>query len=111
MPHVASWFRGIHLTIDLDFKTPLSSDNMFERLNRAYDNERLVEVQNEPPRVRAVAGRPVVTIGGAVAQPERRRGVVVATIDNLAKGAAVQAVQNMNLALRLDEFLALPLED
>ena len=38
-----------------------------------------------------------------------RRLVVVATEDNLLKGAATQALQNLNLAFGFDEFEAIPL--
>ena len=106
-PHVASWFRGIHLTVDLSFTKVLSTDSMVAHLENAYRNEALVEVTREIPRVRDIVGRPGVVVGGAVAHPDEPRGVVVATIDNLAKGAATQAVQNMNLALGLDEYCAL----
>ena len=37
-----------------------------------------------------------------------RRAVVVATLDNLLKGAATQALQNLNLALGLDETTGIP---
>ncbi|MGE8248807.1 MAG: N-acetyl-gamma-glutamyl-phosphate reductase, partial [Stenotrophomonas bentonitica] len=37
-----------------------------------------------------------------------KRVVVVATLDNLLKGAATQAMQNLNLALGLDELASIP---
>ena len=39
-----------------------------------------------------------------------KRLVVVATEDNLLKGAATQALQNLNLAFGFDEFAGIPLE-
>ena len=43
-------------------------------------------------------------IGGFALAPGGKRVVVVATLDNLLKGAATQAMQNLNLALGFDEF-------
>ena len=51
-----------------------------------------------------------VELGGFTLSEDRRRLVVVATEDNLLKGAATQALQNLNLAFGLDEFTAIPLE-
>ena len=47
-------------------------------------------------------------IGGITQAADRRRLVVVATLDNLLKGAATQALQNLNLALGLPEHLGIP---
>lgn len=46
---------------------------------------------------------PRVTIGGFTVDPNSGRIVMVSVIDNLLKGAASQALQNLNLALGLDE--------
>ena len=46
-------------------------------------------------------------IGFVVDERDPRRVALVATLDNLAKGAASQALQNLNLALGLDEFTGL----
>ncbi len=40
--------------------------------------------------------------------PGNKRVVIVATLDNLLKGAATQALQNLNRALGLDELTAIP---
>jgi N-acetyl-gamma-glutamyl-phosphate reductase len=44
----------------------------------------------------------------AVADPRTGTGIVVGAVDNLVKGAAGQAIQNLNLALGLDEAEGLP---
>jgi N-acetyl-gamma-glutamylphosphate reductase len=49
-------------------------------------------------------GRIGVLIGGLDTSVDGRNAVVVAALDNLLKGAAVQAIQNVNLALGLAEF-------
>lgn len=107
MPHVATWFRGIHLTLDFEFSRPLSAREMNERLQAFGEQEALIRVSDEAPRVRDVVGTPFVSIGGATADEDASRGVVVATIDNLAKGAAVQALQNLNVARGFEEDCAL----
>jgi N-acetyl-gamma-glutamyl-phosphate reductase len=67
-----------------------------------------VEVVDEAPWVSRIAGRHGVQVGGFTMAPGNRRVVVVATIDNLLKGAATQALQNLNIALGLPELTAIP---
>ena len=64
----------------------------------------LVRIVDEAPWVSAIAGRHHVEIGGFTLSADGRRLVVVATEDNLLKGAATQALQNLNLAFGLPEF-------
>jgi len=49
-----------------------------------------------------------VEIGGFAVAPGGKRVVVVATLDNLLKGAATQAMQNLNFALGFDELMGIP---
>ena len=58
----------------------------------------------EPHRRRASCGTRRLHLSG-----DGKRLVVVATEDNLLKGAATQALQNLNMAFGLDEFLGIPL--
>lgn len=107
MPHVAPFFRGITLTIDLALTEPLSADEARRLCAERYAEEPLVKVQGETPLVAHAAGRHHATLGGFSADGSRL--VVVATLDNLLKGAATQAIQNLNLALGFDEWTGLPL--
>ncbi len=104
MPHVAAFFRGISLTIafELDYVTSTAE---LESLFRAeYVNESRIHVSSEIPQVRAVQGTPDVHIGGfTVDARDPTRGSLVVVLDNLLKGAASQALQNLNLALGLYE--------
>ena len=70
----------------------------------AYGKEPLVRIVDEIPTVRDATNLPHVTIGGFAASPTSRHGVVVVTLDNLLKGAASQAVQNLNLAFGFPEL-------
>lgn len=106
VPHVASFFRGISLTIALPLARPETSASLLARYREAYAGEPLVRVTSEIPEVQAAAGRHEVTIGGFAV--EGAHAVLVVTLDNLLKGAATQALQNLNLALGLPERLGVP---
>lgn len=103
MPHVAPHFRGLTITANAHLSTAMSRDEVIERFRARYADEPLVEVLDAPPRVRDVAGTHGVQVGGFAMSADGRRVVVVATLDNLLKGAATQALQNLNLAFGFDE--------
>lgn len=108
MPHVAAWFRGISLTVAVTLEAPVDEGELAGLFGEAYAGERLIEVVPEPPEVRSFAGRPSVGIGGfSVDRDDPRCAVWVACLDNLLKGAATQAMQNLNLAFGLDEYLGI----
>ncbi len=75
----------------------------------ATEDEPLLRVADEAPWVSAIAGRHGVEVGGFTLSDDGRRLVVVATLDNLLKGAATQALQNLNLAFGYAEFEGIPL--
>lgn len=108
-PHVASFFRGIHLTVAMQFLDAIEAEVLQARLDAFAESEPLVRVTREPPEVKDIAGRHHVEIGGLAVVSDERRAVVCATIDNLLKGAATQAIENVNLALGFDELLGIPL--
>jgi len=104
MPHVAPFFRGITLTVSLTLREPLTIETARARYREAWATEPLVRVQDEAPLVRDAVGHHEVHIGGLSVGDDGRRVVVVATLDNLLKGAATQALQNLNLACGLPEL-------
>jgi N-acetyl-gamma-glutamyl-phosphate reductase len=65
-------------------------------------------VTESPPWVSAIANRHHAEVGGFALSADGRRGVAVCTLDNLLKGAATQALQNVNLALGLPETTGIP---
>ena len=67
-----------------------------------------LRVRDAAPWVSAIAGAHHVEVGGFTVSEDGRRAVVVATLDNLLKGAATQALQNLNLAFGFDEFAGIP---
>jgi N-acetyl-gamma-glutamyl-phosphate reductase len=107
-PHVAPFFRGITLTISLPLSAPVSRAELLARYRAAYDGEPLVEVSEGVPLVRDAACGHGVAIGGFALDEAGRRAVVVVTLDNLLKGAATQALQNLNLAFGEDELRGVP---
>lgn len=109
MPHVAPHFRGITMTVNLHLKMKMSAEEVLASYRGMYADEPLVTLVDDAPWVSRIAGRHGAEIGGISLSSDRRRLVVVATIDNLLKGAATQAMQNLNLALELPELLGIPL--
>lgn len=108
MPHVAPHFRGITLTANLHLAQAFGLDEVRERYRRHYAAEPLVRVSDEAPWVSRIANRHDAEVGGFTLSADGRRLVVVGTIDNLLKGAATQALQNLNLAFGLPETMGIP---
>ena len=109
MPHVAPHFRGLTVTANLHLREPLTAGLARARYLDRYADEPLVDVVDEAPWVSRIAGRHGVQVGGFALSDDGRRLVAVATLDNLLKGAATQALQNLNLAFGFDEFAGIPL--
>ncbi|UHQ18500.1 N-acetyl-gamma-glutamyl-phosphate reductase [Lysobacter sp. KIS68-7] len=109
MPHVAPHFRGLTITANLHLSTAFNREGVLERYRAAYAGEPLVRVLDEAPWVSRIASAQHVELGGFTLSEDGHRLVVVATEDNLLKGAATQALQNLNLAFGFDEFAGIPL--
>ena len=109
MPHVAAHFRCITMTVNLHLSEAATRESVLVRYRDAYAHEPLVRVLDDAPWVSRIAGRHHVEIGGFALSEDGRRLVVVATEDNLLKGAATQALQNLNIAFGLDEWAGIPL--
>ncbi|KAI1127669.1 hypothetical protein F5Y10DRAFT_191292 [Nemania abortiva] len=104
IPHVASWFRGILLTVSIPLSKAMSSRDVRQLYQDRYAGEELVKVVGDAPLVRSIANQHHVDIGGFAMDSTGTRVVVCATIDNLSKGASTQCLQNMNLALGYAEY-------
>lgn len=101
VPHLTPLIRGIHATLYARLSRDIDVQALFER---RYAAEPFVDVlpAGSHPETRAVRGANVCRI--AVHRPQGGDTVVVlSVIDNLVKGAAGQAVQNMNLLFGLPE--------
>ncbi|MEO8802505.1 MAG: N-acetyl-gamma-glutamyl-phosphate reductase [Rudaea sp.] len=104
MPHVAPHFRGITMTVNLWLDRTLTGDAIKRIYRDFYADEALVHIVDEAPWVSHIAGRHYAEIGGFAVARGGKRVVVVATLDNLLKGAATQALQNLNLAFGFSEL-------
>ncbi|NIP17698.1 MAG: N-acetyl-gamma-glutamyl-phosphate reductase, partial [Xanthomonadales bacterium] len=112
MPHVASFFRGISLTVSARVDHEATEAKLARVYASCFGGEARIRVMDRIPEVREARATPDVLIGGfAVDRREPSRFTVVAALDNLAKGAATQAMQNLNLALGLDEYLGIVSND
>ena len=107
MPHVAPHFRGITMTVNLWLDQPTTVENIRALYRSRYAGEPLIRILDEAPWVSRIAGHHHVEIGGFTVAPGGKRVVVVATLDNLLKGAATQAMQNLNIAFGFDEFTSI----
>ena len=107
-PHVAPFFRGISLTVSVNLSMEMSADELVEMFNETYRHAPLVDISADIPEIRQVAGQPGLKIGGFAVDPRQPyRVTFVAVLDNLLKGAASQAIQNVNLSLGFDELIGL----
>jgi N-acetyl-gamma-glutamyl-phosphate reductase len=102
VPHLTPMIRGIHATLYGQITGNISDvQKLYEQ---RYQNELFVDVlpQGEHPDTRNVRGSNLCQL--AIHQPQGSDTLVVlSVIDNLVKGAAGQAVQNMNLMCGFNE--------
>ncbi|MDQ7018041.1 MAG: N-acetyl-gamma-glutamyl-phosphate reductase [Robiginitomaculum sp.] len=103
MPHVAAFFRGLSVTVNLCFETPVTAEEVRMLYAQAYADEAFITVTNEAPQVRDIANTFGARLGGFVLGDDGRRAVMVCVLDNLLKGAASQAIQNLNLSFGFAE--------
>ena len=104
-PHLLPMIRGIHATLYAKLTKAVDLQKLFEE---RYSNEAFVDVlpKGSHPETRSVRGSNQCRI--AVHQPQGGNTVVIlSVIDNLVKGAAGQAIQNMNIMFGLSEGLGL----
>jgi len=104
IPHVAPWFQGISHTINVPLAKKMTSRDIRNLYQERYAGEGLIDVQGEPPLVRDISGTNGICIGGFAVHSSGERAVICSTIDNLLKGASVQCLQNLNLALGYGEY-------
>ena len=96
--HLLPIARGILATCYATLRAPLSTDDALRVLAKRYENEPFVRLHESGsmPQIKHVVGSNFCDIG-AIVDARTGRLVVVSAIDNLVKGAAGQALQNMNL--------------
>jgi N-acetyl-gamma-glutamyl-phosphate reductase len=101
-PHLAPMNRGILSTCYANLKKDLTTEEIYKVYNEFYKDEYFVKVTESIPETRWVKGSNFCHLGLRV-DSRTNRVIVVSAIDNLIKGAAGQAIQNMNLMFNVDE--------
>ena len=109
-PHLVPMNRGILATEYAKLTKEVSWEDVKAVYDRYYGNEKFVRVlgQDEYPETKWVEGSNYVDIGFKI-DPRTNRIIMMGAIDNLVKGAAGQAVQNMNLMFGREESEGLDL--
>jgi N-acetyl-gamma-glutamyl-phosphate reductase len=97
-PHLLSVKRGILSTIYAKLKKDITLTELYSLYSSFYAKEQFVRIcpSGQYPNISSVCGSNYCDIGLAV-DPRTKRVIIMAAIDNLIKGAAGQAVQNMNI--------------
>ena len=97
-PHLSPMFRGILSTIYLDVKNNYSIDKINNFLNRFYKNHEFVKVLDKN---KFISTNDVINTNNCLISvcntKYKNRIIILSAIDNLIKGGAGQAVQNMNI--------------
>ncbi len=108
VPHLLPVNRGILSTIYVRLKKNVDTERLLALYKRFYADEPFVKVYDRGalPELKNVQHTNFCDIGLRV-HPAKRLAVIITAIDNLGKGAAGQAVQNMNLMSGFDETAGL----
>ena len=103
-PHLVPMQRGILVTAYASLKKDVTYEEVKAVYDKYYDKEYFVRVLNKDvcPQTRWVEGSNFVDVNFKI-DPRTKRIIMMGAMDNLVKGAAGQAVQNMNLLFGLDE--------
>jgi N-acetyl-gamma-glutamyl-phosphate reductase len=103
-PHAGPFDRGILSTVYCVPKGKVGGEKLSQLYKNFYADEPFVQLCGDAPAVKNVAGTNYCHIFPAYVKDKI---VVFSAIDNLVKGAAGQAIQNMNIIFGLDETLGL----
>ena len=105
-PHLMPMKRGILATIYVDLKKDVTEDDLYAVYEKYYGDENFIRIRRGMCETRFVVGTNFCDISVRV---DRRthRAIITSCIDNMVKGAAGQAVQNMNVAFGLEETAGL----
>src|SRR5436190_18073369 len=105
-PHLLPLDQGLLASCYVTPSREVEADEVRELLRAAYEDEPFIELADSPPGVREVRDTNICRIHATV-EPATGRVLVFAAIDTLRKGAAGQAIQDLNLMLGLDETAGL----
>ncbi len=108
VPHLLPMIRGIEATLYAELRNPADFDRLQSLYEERFADEPFVDVMpfGSHPETRSVRGANACRMA-LHRQPGSNMVIVSSVIDNLVKGAAGQAVQNMNIMFGIDETLGL----
>ncbi len=108
VPHLVPMTRGIHATCYAPLAKPVTQSQVEECYRSYYADAPFTAVSAKPPHTKHTLGNNMCFVHPVV---DERNGMLVAVgvLDNLVKGAAGQAIENMNLMLGLPEAAGLDL--
>ena len=106
-PHVGNFFRGIMMTGNFILSETMLAEEIYNLFISYYDQKSLISIQRELPNMQDVQNTSNVIIGGFEVDKEINRLTFCCTLDNLLKGAATQAVQNLNSAFGWEDNLGI----
>ena len=102
VPHLIPMNKGLLTTIYASLNKEMESGEILDLYQKFYSSEPFVKVlkEGEFPQTKDVLGTNYCRIGVTA---NSKRAIIISTIDNLMKGAASQAVQNMNIMYNWEE--------
>jgi len=107
-PHLTPAARGIHATIYATVNRDYTNEELYELYMSYYKDEPFVRVHphTELPHTKWTSGSNLCDIA-VTFDPRTKRVIICSVIDNIGKGAAGQAIQNMNIICGLPETTGL----
>jgi len=107
-PHLLPMVRGLLVTAYLPLSKEIAAEKIWEIYANAYANEPFIRLYpfGQLPQTANVRGSNYCDIG-LIVDERTKKLIVISCIDNLVKGAAGQAVQNMNLMFHFNETTGL----
>lgn len=100
-PHIVNTFSGLMCTAHIFLKNKIKLTEIKNQYKKYYKNSFTKIIENIPSTKNDVVNTPYCNIGGFEFDKNNQL-VIVSVIDNLYKGAATQAIENMNLMFKLD---------
>ncbi len=107
-PHLLPISRGIFSTVYAQLQPETSTQQIRDLYEKMYEKERFIRIlpEGQLPATQYVRGSNYCDIAFKI-DPRTNRIIILSTIDNIVKGAAGQAVQNMNLMCGFEETAGL----
>ena len=106
VPHLVPMNRGIYSTIHADLEEETTEREIRELYAAFYAADPFVRIREQAPQIKDVVRTNYCDIGINI-EPRTRQLILTSAIDNLLKGAAGQAVQNLNIIHHLPQQLGL----